>query len=124
MGEFKQLVDWSVCQTCGRSAARGTMHWLDLPYRKDPDYRVVRCPKHWTDHAIRQTALRRTDDGRRRMELALRYAEAHPELFMSNPLLDPFPQDDILEWKGLTKNDTSQLDSMCPKRAGRFFPGL
>lgn len=105
MSEFRQLEHWSVCQKCGRVARRGTIHWLDLPDIGGGGYRVVRCPMHWTEWAIRNTALRRTDDGRRRMKLAKRYAELHPELFQGNPLFEPFPQDDLLEMKGYTKDD-------------------
>lgn len=59
---MEQSQDWSVCQICGRVSRRHSdPDWLDASYRKDPTLRVVRCPKHWSEWALRNCVRGRTN---------------------------------------------------------------
>ena len=53
-----QYQHWLVCQKCGRCVPRGTDEWLDEPWKKNPEYRVVRCPIHWSEWALRNSVGR------------------------------------------------------------------
>lgn len=99
-----QMQHWSVCQICGRVTPRGTgKDWIDAPlrYRKpgdqgrgfhgeyDPHYRIVRCPLHWSEWALRNS-IGRTNANRKRMaEL-----KANPPV-LPPPHIEPFPMHDI-----------------------------
>jgi hypothetical protein len=41
-------------------------HWLVSPYRKNPDYMVVRCPNHISEWSMRMSAHGRTNEMRER----------------------------------------------------------
>ena len=68
----KQFKGWLVCQFCGRTvAAADSKHWLNQPHRDRWDVRVVRCPEHWSEWALRHTREGRTKANRAAMALAL-----------------------------------------------------
>ena len=53
MGKF-QMDSTLVCQKCGRSTlVKYATHWLNEPHKIYTGYRVVRCPEHWTEWAMR-----------------------------------------------------------------------
>jgi hypothetical protein len=97
--EYHQLEHFSVCQVCGRVAPRGTWGWLDAPMRQrgphkgrrfegseDPrNLRVVRCPEHWSEWALRNSVGRTKEMRRMMKELK---AQAPPPFPAS---VDPFP---------------------------------
>lgn len=64
---MKQLEDWSVCQVCGRISPRGTDDWLDSQWKANPEYRIVRCPKHWSEWALRNCVAGRTNANRTKL---------------------------------------------------------
>lgn len=69
---MKQFRTWLVCQFCGRTTpADQSEHWLNQPHRERWDIRVVRCPEHWSEWALRHTREGRTKDNRKRMAEAL-----------------------------------------------------
>lgn len=60
---YQQYEHWNVCQVCGRTEQRAMcVDWLDSPLKKDPRYRVVRCPKHWSEWALRSCEAGRTNE--------------------------------------------------------------
>lgn len=65
-----QLRSVMVCQICGRSAPVGEKHWLDAPHRTIKDVRVVRCPQHWSEWALRNCVAGRTKVMRERARKA------------------------------------------------------
>lgn len=93
----EQLQHWSVCQICGRCAPRGTDGWIDAPRRvRGPHYgkvfrgkteplRVVRCPEHWSEWALR-ISIGRTNANRLRMQEVRQWEKP-----TSHPAIDPFP---------------------------------
>lgn len=83
-----QLVSQLVCQVCGRTvhASENTEHWLNEPHRSDFWLNVVRCPRHWSEWALRNSKAGRTKDMRERM----RVASLQPEPAIP-AWLDPFP---------------------------------
>jgi hypothetical protein len=85
-----QFQTWLTCQVCGRVVPRSdSRHWLDQPHRNypwEPDMRVVRCPEHWSEWALRHTVEGRTKKNRAAMRKAL--AEPVPTM---PPYLGPFP---------------------------------
>ena len=61
----KQFRTWAVCQVCGRAASRDDAEgWLDQPHRERWDVRVVRCPQHISEWALRNTREGRTKANR------------------------------------------------------------
>lgn len=96
-GRSSQYADRIVCQVCGRSALLGTPHWLNQPHRDFWDIQVQRCPRHWTDWALRNTREGRTNNNRALMAEALQQpvSEAHPyiEPWATTPL-DPNASDE------------------------------
>jgi hypothetical protein len=82
-----QFSTWLVCQFCGRtSPADDAEHWLNQPHRERWDVRVVRCPEHWSEWALRHTREGRTKDNRARMKEAL--SQPPPPI---PPSASPFP---------------------------------
>lgn len=70
---MEQFRTWLVCQFCGRAAPRLAVdHWLDEDHRTRPGLRVVRCPQHWSEWALRHTKVGRTSEMRARMAEALK----------------------------------------------------
>lgn len=84
----KQLTTQLVCQVCGRTCPRETASefWLNEPHRFDFWLNVVRCPRHWSEWALRHTKAGRTTEMRRRMAEALSQPEPAIPAW-----LDPFP---------------------------------
>ena len=85
---MSQLVTQIVCQVCGRTtqAKAADEHWLNEPHRFVSGIRVVRCPQHWSEWALRNTKAGRTKEMRERARAAAAQpAPAFP------PHLDPFP---------------------------------
>jgi nitrite reductase/ring-hydroxylating ferredoxin subunit len=71
---YRQNTAVSVCQVCGRVAMRDTPDWLDSTWLKDRNYRVVRCPKHWSEWALRNSEAGRTNANRYKLyELREKY---------------------------------------------------
>ena len=89
---MEQLQNWSVCQICGLTRPREETTpengWLVSPLRRDPSWLVIRCPKHLSDHAFRNSYAGRTNEWRERMEM---YRDWEPPM---DPLLEPFPIND------------------------------
>jgi len=57
----QQLQKWSVCQICGKVIPRGTGEdWIDSDSLQYPDVRIVRCPQHWSERALRKSSMGRT----------------------------------------------------------------
>lgn len=83
---FAHVDDVSVCQVCGHVAPRGTAHWLDEPHRELRGIRVIRCPEHWSEWALRITRTGRTKKQRQRMAEALKQPKSP-----FPPYLDPYP---------------------------------
>jgi hypothetical protein len=73
---LSQYQHWSVCQVCGRIVARDSdPDWLDSPSLDHPGYRVIRCPKHWSEWALRKCEAGRTGENRRKLyRLKVKYA--------------------------------------------------
>lgn len=70
MAQFKT---WLVCQFCGRvTTPEESEHWLNQPHRERLGIRVVRCPEHWSEWALRHTREGRTKENRKMMAEALR----------------------------------------------------
>lgn len=65
-----QLKNVMVCQVCGRSSPLGEKHWLDEPHRTIKGVRVVRCPQHWSEWALRNCVAGRTNEMRKRARIA------------------------------------------------------
>lgn len=85
--EAKQFKTWVVCQVCGRTApADEAPHWLNQPHRERWDIRIVRCPQHWSEWALRHTREGRTNANRAAMAEAL--AQPAP---VFPPYASPFP---------------------------------
>lgn len=83
---MQQFETWLVCQFCGAVVPRDDApHWLDQPHRF-LDVRVVRCPQHWSEWALRHTVEGRT----KRNRAAMREALAQPAP-IAPPSLSPFP---------------------------------
>lgn len=60
---MRQLKRFVVCQMCGVGASRDTAvsdGWLVSPRRSDPSVTVVRCPRHLSEWALRQSQAGRT----------------------------------------------------------------
>jgi hypothetical protein len=100
----RQFENWSVCQICGRCRARGTVGWLDAPYRfrgqhHGPNFngskhewlRIVRCPQHWSVWALRHSIGR----SKRNMLLMKAVKEWAATQHWCNPYIEPFP---ISDW--------------------------
>ena len=69
---MEQFKTWLVCQVCGRvTTPEDSDFWLNQPHRSRWDIRVVRCPEHWSEWALRHTREGRTNDNRKRMQEAL-----------------------------------------------------
>lgn len=86
----EQFKHWLVCQYCGRVTTKDdAAHWLDQPHRNRWDVRVVRCPQHWSEWALRHTREGRSKENRERMAVALDQPEPDIE-----PALQPFPKVD------------------------------
>ena len=86
----KQFKTWLVCQYCGATTpVEQSDHWLNQPHRERWDIRVVRCPQHWSEWALRQTREGRTNENRAAMAEAL----ALPPLPIP-PYASPFPMTD------------------------------
>ena len=82
-----QFQTWLVCQFCGRATPRASSEgWLNQPHRDRLDVRVIRCPEHWSEWALRQTREGRTKNNRTRMAEAL--AMPVPPI---PPSASPFP---------------------------------
>lgn len=77
--DYVQYEHWNVCQRCGRIAPRHTEDWLEGPWVKDERYRVVRCPKHWSEWALRMSGNGRSFDQRLRVYRMRRKYESLPE---------------------------------------------
>lgn len=72
MPETQQFKTWLVCQFCGRTApADDAPYWLNQPHRDRWDIRVIRCPQHWSEWALRHTRDGRTGENRKAMAEAL-----------------------------------------------------
>lgn len=85
-----QFKTWLVCQFCGRTTAKEDSEgWLDQPHRNRWDVRVVRCPQHISEWALRHTRAGRTKENR---EL-LRRGKEIPEPPIP-PHASPFPMQD------------------------------
>ena len=68
----EQFRTWLVCQLCGRATSLdASEHWLNQPHRDRWDVRVVRCPQHWSEWALRHTREGRTKENREAMAEAL-----------------------------------------------------
>lgn len=95
----EQMQHWSCCQICGRTVARGHPDWIDAPLRNDDrGLRVVRCPMHWSEWALRNS-IGRTNANREKMrELKGRYLGLP---MTSNPMIEPFPVVDEPPSKGM-----------------------
>lgn len=88
-----QYQNWSVCQICGRIVKRGTDDdWLDEPWMYDPDFRVVRCPKHWSQWALRNTTIGRRRDLQEKIHRLRREYADWPDI---PPFIPPYPIEDI-----------------------------
>lgn len=86
---MQQLQNWSVCQICGSVAERGTDEWLDSPHRSHVGIRVVRCPRHWSEWALRNCEAGRTNENRNRLYmLKLKYKNAPPPFPTTVPVSD------------------------------------
>lgn len=90
---YSQMQEWRVCQVCGRliAASRATDDWLVQPHRENPRLTVVRCPEHWSEWALRQTANGRTVVMLAKMQ-ALR---DNPPTLSPVALFAPFPFGDV-----------------------------
>lgn len=84
---MKQFRSWLVCQVCGRvTTPEDSEHWLNQPHRERWDVRVIRCPQHWSEWALRHTREGRSNANRE----AMREALAQPEPVIP-PNVGPFP---------------------------------
>jgi hypothetical protein len=84
MAQFKS---WLTCQVCGRVTPRNVAEgWLDARHRDQWDIRVVRCPQHWSEWALRNTRDGRTKVMRERMREALAMPAPAIPVY-----LEPFP---------------------------------
>lgn len=85
-----QFQTWLTCQVCGRVAPTDdARHWLNQPHRNykwDPTMRVVRCPQHWSEWALRHTVEGRTKTNRAAMRKAL-----DQPVPSDNPYNSPYP---------------------------------
>lgn len=85
--EYDQLQTWLVCQFCGRvTSVDDAEGWLNQPHRHQHGIRVVRCPQHISEWALRHTKEGRSNANR---DLARKGAEM-PEPPIP-PYLGPFP---------------------------------
>lgn len=85
-----QYKSWLVCQFCGRATpVADSEGWLNQPHRGRWDVRVVRCPQHISEWALRNTREGRTNANR---ELARRGREM--EVPPIPVYLSPFPTRD------------------------------
>lgn len=85
--EAHQFRTWLVCQFCGATTTPDNAeHWLNQPHRERWDIRVVRCPQHWSEWALRHTREGRTKENRKRMTEAL---QQEPPVIPSSA--SPFP---------------------------------
>lgn len=83
----RQFKAWLICQFCGRvSPAEDAEHWLNQAHRERIDVRVVRCPEHWSEWALRHTREGRSNNNRERMVDALAQPPANIP-----PHVQPFP---------------------------------
>ena len=94
----EQFQTWSVCQKCARVVLRGHPDWIDAPMltrtgELDPrGLRVVRCPLHWSEWALR-ISVGRTDENRQKMaELKKKYA-----YLQETTQNDPFPLSEVMD---------------------------
>lgn len=66
-----QLKNWAVCQICGltvsRTQATPDDGWLVSPYRWDADLDIIRCPRHISEWALRESEAGRTKFWRQKM---------------------------------------------------------
>ena len=87
----QQFKTWLVCQFCGRVTPRANAEgWLDQPHKDQWDVRVVRCPQHISEWALRHTRQGRTNANR---ELARRGREmTEPTI---PPSASPFPHSEL-----------------------------
>ena len=84
-----QFKNFSVCQICGRWTKRGDPEWIDAPRRDGTGRRVVRCPLHWSEWALRWSIGRTTENRRKMRELAEKYKGlSDPEWYEPFPILD------------------------------------
>lgn len=84
---FRQLVNWSVCQVCGRAVERDSEpDWIDYPWKLDPSYRVVRCPRHWSEKALRNSIGRSQENMMKLHKLRAKYKDQPEELRYYDPI--------------------------------------
>ena len=86
-GRHGQFKTWLVCQFCGRvTSAKDSEGWLNQPHRDRLDVRVVRCPPHISEWALRHTREGRTKDNRELLRKG--HETAMPPI---PPYASPFP---------------------------------
>ena len=100
-----QFVTWLTCQFCGRLVLRRTARWwLDEPHRTMPGVRVVRCPEHWSEWALRNTKAGRT----KAMRLRMAKAKARPVPPIP-AYLGPFPIKEKWEARAWVPTTTDEV---------------
>ena len=91
-----QMVNHACCQVCGRTIPMAEAEadgWLVAPYKKIPGYNVVRCYRHWSEWALRNSAGRTKGNRQKMMEGRERAANDGPTI---HPAYEPFPTEDKL----------------------------
>jgi hypothetical protein len=91
---MEQLRNWSVCQICARCIPRDSdPEWLDELLDRDPAFRVVRCPIHWSNKAMRRTPTGRTKARVEHMyRMRIKYADWPDKPLVGGvPLVDALP---------------------------------
>jgi hypothetical protein len=110
MSKYEQLKRYAVCQHCGRTLEREAAReqgWLIAPYRGDPAIDVVRCWRHISVRALRNSYAGRTHYWLSRMWEGRAMAAMERQLSPRQILAEPFPTRDEIPG-GL--NDGSRPD--------------
>jgi hypothetical protein len=83
----KQFQTWLVCQFCGRTTSVDEAEgWLNQPHRHERGLRIVRCPQH-----ISEWALRHTEEGRTLANRELAEKGRMMPVPIIPPYASPFP---------------------------------
>ena len=94
------------CQVCGRSSLPGEPHWLNQRHAEIIGLYVQRCPRHWTDWALRNTRAGRTNANRKAMAAAL--AQPQPTI---HPYLEPWAPSDMPSDEALIETEEAVVGS-------------
>lgn len=65
--------------------------WLVSVYRVNPDLKIIRCFRHWSEWAMRMSVHGRTVEGRQKMVAGRERAAGEVRM---NPYAEPFPFSD------------------------------